>query len=126
MPTPAEPRRKGGPAKNWEHRALYERVIDALHALPSRFKTPLRISGIPASDLFTLNTPLGAAIEKSVVENLNDLREIWDPNDTYKLYSFFRQAQVFPDVRLQTTAPGTAHPILMGLRRSRILSSIYR
>ena len=95
--------------------SLHERVIDALHALPSGLKTPLRISGIPASDLFTLNTPLGAAIKQSVVENLSDLREIWGSNDTCKLYSFLRQVQVFPDVRLQTTAPGTAHPILMAI-----------
>ena len=62
-----------------------------------------------------MNTPLGAAIEQSVVENLNDLREIWDPSEAYKLYPFSRQAQVFPDVRLQTTAPGTENPILMGI-----------
>lgn len=111
------PTRSGGPATNWEHRALYDRVVDALHALPSRFRTSLRIAGISATDLFTLNTPLGAAIEASVVENLNDLRELWDPESKYEIYSFVRQAQVFPDVRLQTTAPGVADAdrILMGI-----------
>ncbi|RUV36289.1 hypothetical protein [Mesorhizobium sp. M7A.F.Ca.MR.148.00.0.0] len=91
--------------------------MDALHALPSRFRTSLRIAGISATDLFTLNTPLGAAIEASVVENLNDLRELWDPEGKYEIYSFVRQAQVFPDVRLQTTAPGVseAERILMGI-----------
>jgi hypothetical protein len=88
-----------------------------LHALPSRFRTSLRIAGISATDLFTLNTPLGAAIEQSVVESLNDLRELWDPNGEYEVYSFVRQAQVFPDVRLQTTAPGVAAAdrIIMGI-----------
>lgn len=117
MPPSAAPVRQGGPDSTWAHRALYDRVIDALHALPSRFRTSLRIAGISATDLFTLNTPLGAAIESSVVENLNDLRELWDPDGQYEVYSFVRQAQVFPDVRLQTTAPGVADAerVLMGI-----------
>lgn len=117
MSTLAAPSRTGGPDSTWPHRLLYDRVIDALHALPSRFRTSLRIAGISATDLFTLNTPLGAAIESSVVENLNDLRQLWDPDGKYEVYSFVRQAQVFPDVRLQTTAPGVddADRILMGI-----------
>jgi hypothetical protein len=78
MATEKAPSRTGGPDASWQHRALYSRVIDALHALPSRFATSLRIAGISATDLFTLNTPLGAAIESSVVENLNTLRELWE------------------------------------------------
>lgn len=113
----AAPVRTGGPDESWPHRDLYDRVIDALHTLPSRFRTALRIAGISATDLFTLNTPLGAAIEASVVENLNDLRELWDPQHKYETYSFVRQAQVFPDVRLQTTAPGVpaSERVLMGI-----------
>jgi hypothetical protein len=113
----AAPVRTGGPAKDWKHRALYDRIVEAMHALPSRFRTQLRVAGISATDLFTLNAPLGAAIESSVVENLNDLRELWDPLGQYEIYSFVRQAQVFPDVRLQTTAPGIADEdrILMGI-----------
>ncbi len=111
------PIRTNGPDASWPHRPLYDRVIDALHTLPSRFRTALRIAGISATDLFTLNTPLGAAIEASVVENLNDLRDLWDPDHKYETYSFVRQAQVFPDVRLQTTAPGVpaAERVLMGI-----------
>jgi hypothetical protein len=117
VPLPAAPTRGGGPAKSWKHRVLYDRVLDALHALPARFRTSLRIAGISATDLFTLNTPLGAAIEQSVVESLNGLRELWDPSGQYEVYSFVRQAQVFPDVRLQTTAPGIRDPdrIIMGI-----------
>lgn len=109
--------RSGGPPQAWPHRGLYERVRNALHALPARFRTSLRIAGISAVDLFTLNTPLGAAIEQSVVDSLNDIREVWDPTGQYKLYAFIRQAQVFPDVRLETTAPDvpTADKILMGI-----------
>lgn len=114
---PIAPVRTGGPASSWPHIELYGRVIDALHTLPSRFRTALRIAGISATDLFTLNTPLGAAIEASVVENLNDLRDLWDPEHKYETYSFVRQAQVFPDVRLQTTAPGitASERVLMGI-----------
>lgn len=111
------PTRTNGPPTDWAHRKLYDRVIDALHALPFRFRTSLHIAGISATDLFTLNTPLGAAIEASVVENLNMLRELWDPEGRYEIYSFVRQAQVFPDVRLQTTAPGVpeSERILIGI-----------
>lgn len=112
-----EPKRTDGPAADWKHRDLYEDVLDALHALPSRFRTELKIAGISATDLFTLNTPLGAAIEQSVVENLNAIRDIWDADGTYELYSFVRQTQVFPDVLLMTTAPGVAEEdrIIMGI-----------
>ncbi|WP_374308721.1 hypothetical protein [Methylocella sp.] len=116
--TVTEPLRTGGPdAATWRHRKLYDRICDALHALPTRFHTSLRIAGISATDLFTLNTPLGAAIEQSVVESLNNLRELWDPDDEYQLYSFVRQAQVFPDVRLQTSAPGVdaSDRIILGI-----------
>jgi len=115
--TLAPPQRTKGPAESWKHRALYDRVVDALHALPARFRTSLRIAGISATDLFTLNTPLGAAIESSVVENLNELRELWDPDNKYDVYSFVRQAQVFPDVRLQSNAPGVPENerVLMGI-----------
>lgn len=111
------PTRSGGPAPTWPHRQLYDRILDALHALPARFRTSLTIAGISATDLFTLNTPLGAAIEASVVENLNLLRDLWDPDGQYEIYSFVRQAQVFPDVLLQTTAPGVdeASRVLMGI-----------
>ena len=114
MPLPV---RTNGPAATWPHRELYLRVKNALHALPARFRTSLKVAGISAVDLFTLNTPLGAAIEQSVVDSLNDVREIWDPHGQYKLYSFIRQAQVFPDVRLETTAPDIPEPdrILLGI-----------
>lgn len=114
MPLPV---RTNGPAETWPHRELYARVRNALHALPARFRTSLRVAGISAVDLFTLNTPLGAAIKQSVVDSLNDVREIWDPDGRYKLYSFIRQAQVFPDVRLETTAPDVPdnERILMGI-----------
>jgi hypothetical protein len=82
--------------------------------LPARFRTKLTIAGVSATDLFTLNTPLGAAIEVNVVEALNDLRQLWDPENRYSEYSFVRHAQAFPDVRFQRSSPGP-NPIVFGI-----------
>lgn len=113
---PAAPVASGGPALGSPYRALYDRVIEALHALPERFETSLRIEGVPATDLFTMNSALGAAIEKGVVDSLNGLRDFWDPHGAYADYRFVRQTQVFPDVLLTTTNTASAHPpILMGI-----------
>lgn len=95
---------------------MYDRVISTLYALPDRFVTPLHIEGVPATDLFTMNSALGAAIEKSVVESLNDLRELWDPDKRYADYSFVRQTQCFPDVILRTENPDPdVESILLGI-----------
>lgn len=97
------------------HRELFTAVYDALYALPSLFKTDLTISGVLATDLFTFNTSLGATIEAQVVEALNAIRSVWDPEQKYALYSFVRQAQRFPDVILRTAATGQQPQILMGI-----------
>lgn len=52
---------------SWPHAELHRRVRDAVAALPPYFKTEVFISGILATDLHTLNTVLGAAIEDQVV-----------------------------------------------------------
>lgn len=105
---------RGALPPDW-HGGLYERVVDAVHALPGLFRTSLNISGVRVTDLFTLNSALGASIEQSVVDNLNALRKIWDTDNRFHLYSFVRQSQVFPDVRLQTDSPNIEPPILMGI-----------
>lgn len=112
--TTAGPTPSGGPPNDWQG-GLYQRVVNALYVLPGLFRTTLNISGVRATDLYTLNSALGAAIEESVVDNLNVLRTVWDPDGTFQLYAFVRQPQVFPDVRLQTSAPGVQEPILMGI-----------
>ena len=91
------------PAPTWPHRPLFERVREALTALPIYFRTETIIAGIIATDLHTLNTVLGASIEEQVVRTLNLLRRTWDPKDEYPLFSFVRQPQTFPDVRLKRT-----------------------
>jgi hypothetical protein len=111
--TPVGPKRRGGPAPEMQN-GLYKRIVDAIYALPSLFKSSLNITGVRATDLYTLNSALGASIEQSVVDNLNALRTIWDPDETLRLYAFVRQPQVFPDVRLQTSA-AVEPQILMGV-----------
>lgn len=83
-------------------------------ALPNFFKTDLFVSGVPATDLFTFNTTLGATIESQVVEALNSLRSIWDPNQRYAPYLFVRQAQRFPDVILRSPL-GAPLSVLLGI-----------
>ena len=65
------------------------------------FRTETHIAGVMATDLHTLNTVLGATIEEQVVRTLNLIRTTWDPDGRYALYSFVRQPQTFPDVRLK-------------------------
>jgi hypothetical protein len=79
---------------------LWTNVRDALLALPGYFRTTTSIEGLAATDLFTLNSTLGATIEVQVVETLNAIRKVWDPRDEWQLHTFERQAQTFPDVRL--------------------------
>ncbi len=111
---PLEPQ-PDGPSEDWKYIALYKAVHNALFALPSYFKTNLNISGVPATDLHTFNTSLGATIESQAVETLNQMRTIWDPTGQYALYNFVRQAQKFPDVILRSSAPDMDPPIILGI-----------
>lgn len=90
-----------------EKKALYDGVHAALAALPAYFEFDNPIGGIDATDLHNLNTLMGAAIEVQVVEALNGLRTVWDPDRNWTDYSFIRSAQAFPDVKLmRRTASG--------------------
>ena len=100
------------PSTNDEHYKLFRDVREAISSLPIYFRTETHISGIMATDLHTLNTVLGATIEEQVVRTLNLIRNTWDPDENYALYSFVRQAQTFPDVLLRRTS---TEEILMGI-----------
>lgn len=100
------------PATDWKHYQLYKDVREAISCLPIYFRTETHISGIMATDLHTLNTVLGATIEEQVVRTLNLIRNTWDPDEKYALYSFVRQAQTFPDVLLRKTS---SDEILLGI-----------
>lgn len=114
--TYAEPIRRK-PAEHWKHHLLLKNVKDALYSLPSYFRTATSIEGISATDIFTLNTALGATIETQVVQTLNQMRSVWDPDDEYALYSFVRQSQTFPDVLLKRCADSESSQddIIMGI-----------
>ena len=101
--TPSPPERNL-PAENWDHHELYTRVREAVMSLPVQFRTETHISGILATDLHTLNTVLGAAIEEQVVRTLNLTRNTWDPEGRYANFQFVRQAQTFPDVLFRQIA----------------------
>jgi len=102
--TPPEPTRQL-PDSSWEHNELYEKVREAVGSLPIYFRTETHISGIMATDLYTLNAVLGATIEEQVVRTLNLIRNTWYPEGLYSLFSFLRQPQTFPDVRLRGCRP---------------------
>lgn len=103
------------PAADWEHIDLWHAVRKALHTLPSRFQSELVISGVLATDLFAFNSSLGATIEEQFVASLNRLRNLWDPEQRYALFSFERQPQTFPDVVLRASAPDVKPRVLMGI-----------
>lgn len=90
----------------WAHAGLFTRVREALQAAPTYFKSDIRIVGVPATDIQNLNVLLGSAIEERVVDTLNGMRPVWDPQGHYSLYSFVRQPQTFPDVLLRKASDG--------------------
>jgi hypothetical protein len=95
-----------------EIQELYENVHQAILALPAFFVSETYIEGLRVTDIFSLNTLLGATIEDQCVTILNRHRKLWDPEGKFSLYRFVRQSQVFPDVLL--IKAGEAEPI-MGL-----------
>lgn len=109
---PPEPQRQP-PDRSWPHHELWLRVQDALRALPNYFKSETNIEGMLATDIFTLNSPLGATIEEQVVATLNLMRPVWDPGRNYQAHAFIRQSQTFPDVLLQKRMNG--EEIIMGV-----------
>lgn len=109
----SEPARPSLP-KNWQYADLHKRVREAIFALPSYFRTSTNVEGISATDIFTLNSALGATIENQVVSTLNQMRAVWDPDEKYLLYSFIRQPQTFPDVLLKK-ASTEEQDIILGI-----------
>jgi len=106
------------PSLKWEHFELFQKVRDVVFSLPSHFTSETSIEGISATDIFTLNSALGATIENQVVETLNRVRSTWDPFGKYRLYTFVRQAQTFPDVLLAKLSPDgvfSAENVLLGI-----------
>jgi hypothetical protein len=93
--------RPAQPPTQWQHLSLWEAVrYRVLPQLPLYFRSTIQIGGISATEIYTFGTALSAAIEEEVVRVLNDLRDLWDPQQQYRHARFERQAQRFPDVLL--------------------------
>ena len=117
MTISVEPKRNP-PQSNEIVYKVYERVREALFALPTYFQSDTSIEGILATDIFTLNAAFGATIEDQVVSTLNRMREVWDPDEQFMYYRFVRQPQTFPDVLLRKDTSGTDRhesEILLGI-----------
>ena len=114
--TPAEPVREGLD-QTWatQYQGLYDGVTTALHAIADGFDADIEIAGMDATDLFGLNSALGSAIERHVVEALNKLRTVWDPTGKYPTFTLVRFPQSFPDVRLIDRNAVKTDPVLMGI-----------
>ncbi|MDE0313929.1 MAG: hypothetical protein OXM61_03425 [Candidatus Poribacteria bacterium] len=106
MTIPVEPRRNT-PQNDSAIYKVFERVREALFALPTYFRSDTSIEGILATDIFTLNAAFGATIEDQVVSTLIRMREVWDPHEEFMYHRFVRQPQTFPDVLLRRDASGT-------------------
>ena len=111
MPKPSKPQRTE--PSRWAHFKLWKRVHEAIFALPLHFRSETIIEGMLATDIFTLNSALGATIEEQVVATLNTLRPVWDPDKKYQTFGFVRQTQTFPDVLLRKKTDG--QQILLGI-----------
>ncbi len=94
---------------------LVDNVRDALGALPIYFRTATRIEGLDGGELFNLSAVLGSAIEVQVVETLNRIRAVWDPDDRWPRHRFVRSAQTFPDVRLQAQDRDRNFDVALGI-----------
>ena len=108
-----KPPERCDPDEQWEHYRLWAHVRDALRALPNYFASETNIEGMLATDIFSLNTPLGATIEEQVITTLNHMRPVWDPLEQYQTYSFVRQTQTFPDVLLRKQVDG--QDVILGI-----------
>ena len=114
--TPApEPPAPPAPDRDDRRTRLMERVREAILALPGYFDSDTNIEGVAATDLFALNTVLGATIEVQVVRTLNRMRDVWDPGDEWPLHMFERQAQTFPDVLLRKATASGGHDVALGV-----------
>ena len=117
MTISVEPKRNP-PQSNEAVYKVYERVREALFALPTYFQSDTSIEGILATDIFTLNAAFGATIEDQVVSTLNRMRDVWDPDEKFMYYRFVRQPQTFPDVLLRRDTSETDRhesEILLGI-----------
>ncbi|MCY4199950.1 MAG: hypothetical protein OXF31_09100 [Gammaproteobacteria bacterium] len=94
---------------------LVRNVRSAICALPAYFQSGTRLEGLDGGELFSLSGVLGGAIEHQVVETLNRIRGVWDPDDEWPRHTFVRYSQTFPDVRLQAYGDEELPSVALGI-----------
>ena len=87
--------------EDWPHYPLWKRVHLAIRAAPDHFATAIRLEGIQASGLQTLDDSLAGSIEEAFVATLNRLHHAWGPDQQYETHAFVRQPRTFPNVILR-------------------------
>lgn len=97
---------KTPPDSNWEHYEVWERVNTVFYSLPNYFETELVIKGINVTEIFSVGGAFSSVVETQVVNILNNLRNLWDPDNKCSRYAFVRQSQTFPDVLLRNLQDG--------------------
>lgn len=95
--------------------ALVGTVKEAIRSLPAHFRSATVLEGMDAGDLFSLNTALGGTIEVQLVESLNRMRDVWDPEGRWSTFRFERFAQTFPDVRLLARSEDGETEVALGI-----------
>lgn len=110
----AQPDRYESPTED-DLATLVRQVKDAIAALPVYFQTTTHIEGLEAADMFSLNAVLGSTIEVQVVQTLNRIRAVWDPDNMRPRHRFVRSSQTFPDVRLVAQNGDGSEDIAIGI-----------
>jgi hypothetical protein len=111
-PPAPHPERTPIPSDDPKRVKLLTNVKDALRSISAYFDSGTHIEGLEAGDLFNLNSVLGSSIEVQVVDTLNRIRKVWDPDDEWPEHGFERSSQTFPDVRLVARTGGNASVVL--------------
>ncbi|GCL39588.1 hypothetical protein SR1949_47150 [Sphaerospermopsis reniformis] len=88
------------PDNTWEYFELWTKINELIRTLPNFFQSQIVVKGINATDVYAVGSLFSSAIESSLVEGLNKMRNIWDPENKYLSFAFKRQSQTFPDVLL--------------------------
>lgn len=88
------------PENTWEYFELWTKINELIRTLPNFFQSQIVVKGINATDVYAVGSLFSSAIESSLVEGLNKMRNIWDPENKYLSFAFKRQSQTFPDVLL--------------------------
>ena len=78
------------PDNTWEYFELWTKINELIRTLPNFFQCQIVVKGINATDVYAVGSLFSSAIESSLVEGLNKMRNIWDPENQYLSFAFKR------------------------------------